>query len=174
MSPTDLTAAIEALRYAREFIFGDEGSTEECRRRIEAALAALERAWKQEGDWQLVPKEPTDVMVNKALSSTAVWHDIPGSRLTVNREKMRIRWRAMLAAVPLPAHSQEGWQTIDKAPTDGTFVLTTDGKNRHIESFPTVPEDERLWAWVSDAPWRPTHFMELPPLPAPPPAEGDG
>lgn len=82
------------------------------------------------------------------------------------------RAQSALAALER-AGKQEGWQTIDKAPKDGTCVLTTNGKNRRIESFPTDPEYERLWAWVSDAPWRPTHFMELPPLPAPPPAEGD-
>lgn len=53
--------------------------------------------------WQLVPKEPTEAMVRKALSSTAVWHDIKGSQLTVNMEKMRIRWRAMLTVAPSPS-----------------------------------------------------------------------
>lgn len=52
--------------------------------------------------WQLVPKEPTEEMVRKALSSTAVWHDIKGSQLNVNMEKMRIRWRAMLTVAPSP------------------------------------------------------------------------
>lgn len=45
----------------------------------------------------VVPLEPTDEMVNAALGSTAVFHNIEGSALTVNREKMRIRWRAMLS-----------------------------------------------------------------------------
>src|SRR4249919_2619436 len=50
--------------------------------------------------WVLVPREPTEEMISKALASTATWKDIPGSALTVNREKMRLRWRARLAAIP--------------------------------------------------------------------------
>lgn len=46
--------------------------------------------------YAIVPKEPNDEMVDAALRSTAVHLDIPGSQLTVNREKMRVRWRAML------------------------------------------------------------------------------
>ena len=49
-------------------------------------------------DLVTVPKEPTDEMVDAALRATAAYLDIKGSQLTVNREKMRIRWRAMVAA----------------------------------------------------------------------------
>ena len=49
-------------------------------------------------DLVTVPKEPTDEMVDAALRATAAHLDIKGSQLTVNREKMRIRWRAMVAA----------------------------------------------------------------------------
>lgn len=40
--------------------------------------------------------EPTDEMVQAAIGSTSAFHDIKGSQLTVNREKVRIRWRAMI------------------------------------------------------------------------------
>jgi hypothetical protein len=60
---------------------------------LTAALAALEA----EG-WVLVPVEPTDEMVAKAISSTSSHLDLPGSKLMVNREKARIRYRAMIAA----------------------------------------------------------------------------
>lgn len=44
----------------------------------------------------VVPREPTDEMIDAALSATAAWLDIPGSQLTVNREKMRRRYKAMI------------------------------------------------------------------------------
>lgn len=49
-----------------------------------------------DGSRVVVPVVPSDEMVDRALAATS-WHrNIPGSQLTVNREKMRIR--AMLAA----------------------------------------------------------------------------
>ena len=47
-----------------------------------------------------VPVEPTDEMVDAGLRSTAAFLDIKGSQLTVNREKMRRRYKAMLEASP--------------------------------------------------------------------------
>lgn len=41
-------------------------------------------------------REPTDEMVEAAMVATASWRDIQGSALTVNREKARIRFRAMV------------------------------------------------------------------------------
>ena len=52
--------------------------------------------------WKLVPEEPTDEMINAALLSIAAHLNIPGSKLTVNREKMRIRYKAMLNKSPEP------------------------------------------------------------------------
>lgn len=46
----------------------------------------------------MAPREPTDAMVDAGLRATSVWLNIAGSQLTVNREKMKIRYRAMLAA----------------------------------------------------------------------------
>lgn len=40
-------------------------------------------------------REPSEAMIDAAIASTAVRLTLPGSALTVNREKMRIRYRAM-------------------------------------------------------------------------------
>lgn len=44
------------------------------------------------------PTEPTFEMIEAGLGATGAWLNIPGSQLTVNREKMRLRYQAMLAA----------------------------------------------------------------------------
>lgn len=51
-----------------------------------------------DGGYAIVPAEPTDQMVLAATASTASWQRIAGSALTVNNEKARIRYRAMVAA----------------------------------------------------------------------------
>lgn len=43
-------------------------------------------------------KEPTEGMIFSGTSVTSVWRDIKGSQLTVNREKMRMRYTAMIEA----------------------------------------------------------------------------
>jgi GNAT superfamily N-acetyltransferase len=50
-------------------------------------------------DLILVPREPTEEMITAGLGATAAWHSLPGSALTVNREKMRRRYKAMIEAV---------------------------------------------------------------------------
>jgi hypothetical protein len=51
--------------------------------------------------YKIVPAEPTDDMVEHALLTTKIgWLDIAGSKLTVNREKTKIRYRAMLKNAP--------------------------------------------------------------------------
>lgn len=50
--------------------------------------------------WKLVPIEPTQEMIDAGLHTTAAYLDIKGSQLTVNREKMKIRYQAMLMAIP--------------------------------------------------------------------------
>lgn len=57
--------------------------------------------------WVLVPREPTEDMIDAGLRATAVHLDIQGSGLTVNREKMRRRYAGMLAAVPPPPKDPE-------------------------------------------------------------------
>jgi hypothetical protein len=47
----------------------------------------------------IVPSEPTEDMITAGLVPTVSWQDIKGSRLTVNREKMRLRYKAMIEAV---------------------------------------------------------------------------
>jgi len=48
--------------------------------------------------YAVVPKEPTEKMIIAGLAVTAAWHDLPGSGLTVSREKMRRRYVAMVEA----------------------------------------------------------------------------
>lgn len=43
-----------------------------------------------------MPRELTDQQADAALRATAVWLDVKGSQLTVNREKMKARYRALV------------------------------------------------------------------------------
>jgi hypothetical protein len=45
-----------------------------------------------------LPLEPTEAMIDAGLAATNAWLDIKGSALTVNREKMRRRYIAMVQA----------------------------------------------------------------------------
>lgn len=71
-----------------------------------AAAPDIERPRVPEG-WQLVPKKPTDAMVEAALQATSMWLRIQGSQLTVNREKAARRYRAMLACAPSPSEESK-------------------------------------------------------------------
>jgi hypothetical protein len=62
----------------------------EAKRQVSALIAEAAKH-----GWKLMPVEPTDEMVEGARMVTMHWHDIPGSQLTVNREKARRRYRAM-------------------------------------------------------------------------------
>ena len=53
-------------------------------------------------EWQIVPRKPTPGMLAKALSSSAAWMNLSGSKATVNFKKASIRYRAMLSAAPCP------------------------------------------------------------------------
>lgn len=44
----------------------------------------------------VMPRELTDEMADAAMRATAVHLDIKGSQLTVNREKMKARYRALV------------------------------------------------------------------------------
>ena len=46
--------------------------------------------------WVIAPLEPTEEMITAGLIPTAAWQNIEGSALTVNREKMRLRYKAMI------------------------------------------------------------------------------
>ena len=50
--------------------------------------------------WQLVPRVATKPMIDKALSATHLFLRLTGSKRTVNRKKMVIRYRALLCAAP--------------------------------------------------------------------------
>lgn len=43
-----------------------------------------------------MPRELTDEQADAALRATAVWLDVNGSALTVNREKMKARYRSLV------------------------------------------------------------------------------
>lgn len=66
-----------------------------------AAITALDTARADRG-LVTVPREPTEAMVESAMASTAARLSLPGSAMTQQREKMRIRYRAMIAASPTP------------------------------------------------------------------------
>ena len=57
--------------------------------------------------WKFVPCEPDETMLRAALQSTASRLNIPGSALSVNLEKARIRYRAMLESAPANVHMHE-------------------------------------------------------------------
>lgn len=44
----------------------------------------------------VMPCELTDAQADAALRATAVWLEIEGSQLTVNREKMKARYKALV------------------------------------------------------------------------------
>ncbi len=60
---------------------------------IEGVLRELAKA-----GFVIVPRKATDNMIDMGLAATSAWLDIPGSALTVNREKMRRRYHAMVDA----------------------------------------------------------------------------
>ena len=64
---------------------------------LEQKISALQPALAEAG-LVIVPKEPTEEMITAGLIPTAAWQDIRGTQLTVNREKMRLRYMAMVAA----------------------------------------------------------------------------
>lgn len=43
--------------------------------------------------------EPSEAAVDAGLGATAAWQNIQGSALTVNREKMKMRFTAMMKAM---------------------------------------------------------------------------
>lgn len=47
---------------------------------------------------RIVPTDPTEEMITRGLATTNSFLDIKGSQLTVNREKMRRRYKAMIGA----------------------------------------------------------------------------
>lgn len=73
-----------------------------------------------QGDYVFVPLEPTDEMIAAALAATSMHLDIVGSQLAVNREKMRVRYRAMVAAVAIA----DGLAMVQAA-RDGRGVIAT-------------------------------------------------
>lgn len=56
-----------------------------------AALSAI-----REAGYVVVPHDISNEACDAALRATGSWQDIKGSALTINREKMRRRWRNAL------------------------------------------------------------------------------
>ena len=52
-----------------------------------------------------MPRELTDEQADAALRATAVWLEVKGSQLTVNREKMKARYRMLVKFIEA-AHSR--------------------------------------------------------------------
>ena len=59
------------------------------------AAADFLRALDSAG-YAIVPHVPSEPMLDAGLRATAAWLDIPGSGLTVNREKMKRRYMSMI------------------------------------------------------------------------------
>lgn len=85
-----------AMNAASSFRCSDKSEREKMRAGIQAALQHLPYGW------QIVPKEPTAQMVEAGLATTSAWRDFSGSAYTVNRKKMTIRYKAMIAVAPEP------------------------------------------------------------------------
>jgi hypothetical protein len=66
-----------------------------------AAISAHEAALAEEG-MVIVPRVPTEAMIEHGRAATAAFHSIQGSALTVAREKMRRRFIACVDAAPTP------------------------------------------------------------------------
>ena len=59
--------------------------------------------------WQLVPRVATKKMIDKALSATHIFLGLTGSKRTINRKKMVIRYRALLCAAPCLYEKPSDW-----------------------------------------------------------------
>jgi hypothetical protein len=83
-------------------------------------------------EWRMVPVEPTDEMIDAGLASTSAYLDIQGSALTVNREKMRRRYIAMINAAARVRHEQQAGLTeyerrvVDKATVEPWKISNND------------------------------------------------
>lgn len=69
----------------------------ECHNSLHARIAALEAQVASDA-FVLVPREATEEMIEAGRAVTATWRNIQGSGLTIAREKMRLRYAAMIAA----------------------------------------------------------------------------
>lgn len=53
-----------------------------------------------------MPRDLTDEQADAALRATAIWLDVKGSQLTVNREKMKARYRALVRFIEAQRQSR--------------------------------------------------------------------
>jgi hypothetical protein len=75
--------------------FYPESGLEEIAREIAEALPSPD----ERNGYAIVPINPTEEMITAGMVPTAAWQNIQGSALTVNREKMRLRYQAMVKSV---------------------------------------------------------------------------
>ena len=68
-----------------------------------------------------MPRELTDEQADAALRATAVWLEVKGSQLTVNREKMKARYRMLVKFIEA-AHSRPHRAATPDAPGVSTPV----------------------------------------------------
>jgi len=69
------------------------------------------------------------------------------------------------AVQSIQADAQPQWAPISEAPKDGTLVLLSDGKYRHVGYYCDKPNLGGYGPWHWGIVHQPTHFM---PLPEPP------
>lgn len=75
-----------------------------------------------DGQWQLVPKEPTSEMQNVAFDVLEL--NYPFGGFNNGTEARNAVYVAMLSAAPQPPTvSTQGWQDISTAPKDGTHII---------------------------------------------------
>ena len=123
----------------------------------------------KDGEWVLVPREPTDEMIEAMCRTTACF---PGSDLSTDEMDARM-WSSMIAAAPPAPAVDHGWRPIESAPRDGTAIWCGAWSKagywiqREMKGLPEDALGDRgnmLPGFES----RPTHWQ---PLPHPPPAQ---
>lgn len=119
-----------------------------------------------------MPVELTDEQADAALRATAVWLEVKGSQLTVNREKMKARYRSLVKFIALKSSAPDAWRAEATAPKDGTAILGVWWANIYAGREPEPKIGIVCWAGG----WTPhdreiTHWQ---PLPVPPAAEKEG
>ena len=101
-----------------------------------------------------LPDEPTEDMIDAALRSTAMRLTLSGSALTQNREKVRIRYRAMVAewmkSLPKPESEDEFfggvWWVPDgaggvRSASPGECALALRQARAEIKRLTDLPDD---------------------------------
>lgn len=134
---------------------------------LDAFLAGAEYARAAIGDGAVVPRKPTEAMIEagKSRSTLRGGYDPAGT------------WELMLAA----AHQSGGdgvvvpeWQPIETAPKDGTDILLCDVRAQNIIMVAGWHYDDGGFPWhTQDGQYNKDAFTHWMPLPAAPQSGGD-